>query len=80
MNARNVDESRNSLATGIKTAALIVVLGTIAAVLNPLNMSNGQATTSVPSSASADTGPDMSAYFPSRFAAPENIEPQAPTF
>ena len=80
MNARNVDESRNSLATGIKTAALIVVLGTIAAVLNPLNMSNGQATTPVPSSTSAATGPDMSAYFPSHFAAPENIEPQAPTF
>jgi len=69
------------LATGIRMATVIVVLGTLAAVWHPgtsgpaATVSDSQTSAPAASSPSAD-----SAYFPSRFPAPENVEPQAPTF
>lgn len=69
------------LATGLRMATVIVVMGTLAAVFHPAGPAPAAATgddaaASAPASA-ASAGSD---YFPSRFPAPMNVEPQAPTF
>jgi hypothetical protein len=79
MNARNPNESRSYLGTGIRAVTLVVVVGALAAVWHPLtghNMPEAVANAATEAAATAD----MSVYFPSRFTAPETIEPQAPTF
>jgi hypothetical protein len=81
MNARNVNESGFRWTTSVKTATLIVVVGTLAAVWHPLRHSEvAEVVSTAAAQAAANAAPDMSIYFPSRFAAPEVIEPQAPTF
>ena len=73
----------NRWATGIRMATVIVVLGTLAAVWHPgahepATVTDGNAEMSAAASAAASTSDTT--YFPSRFPAPENTEPQAPTF
>ena len=85
MNARQFRKTRQQLATGIRTATLIVVLGTLAAVWHPgdhepATVLDGGSVSSAPAGMPAASGRGMSTYFPSRFPAPESIEPQAPTF
>ena len=84
MNARNTEPPVNRWATGLRMATVIVVLGTLVAVWHP--GAGGPATSAsdaVSTSAPAATGSadsTDSTYFPSRFPAPQNVEPQAPTF
>ena len=75
MDARN---SSKRIATGIKIAAVVVVLGTIAAVWHPAHTNE---TTAASDSQVAAPAPDMSVYFPDRFAAPQGpVEPLPPQF
>jgi hypothetical protein len=76
----NESESRNRLANGIRMATLVVVVGTIAAVWHPVNLHEVAVTAKDAAAPTTSATPDMSVYFPARFAAPENEEPQAPTF
>ena len=81
MNSRNTQPPVKRWETGIRMATVIVVLGTMAAVWHPgrnapsTAVDDGAATSAPSAARSADSD-----YFPSRFPAPENIEPQAPTF
>ena len=70
------------LATGIRMATVVVVLGTLAAVWHPAMHGNtsGNAATSAPAATAAAPGNTDTAYFPSRFSPPDKVEPQAPTF
>ena len=70
------------LATGIRMATVVVVLGTLAAVWHPgmHGSTGGNAVMSTPAAPAVTPGNTDSTYFPSRFSAPDNIEPQAPTF
>ena len=81
MNERDANESRRRWATGLRTATLVVVLGTLVAIWHPhhAGMTAG-ATDAAP--AAAAPAPDMSVYFPDRFPAPTGNadEPQPPTF
>jgi hypothetical protein len=80
MNARNTDHSRMGWAAGVRTAALIVVLGSLAAAWHPTTSTpTGSDASAVPPAAATVVEPPTT-YFPSRFPAPEVIEPQAPTF
>jgi hypothetical protein len=81
----NSSESR--IAVGLKTAALIVLLGLIAVVSEP--MLHSSAVTDNPmllslpattSTAAPASGGDGATYFPSQYPAPTNVEEQAPTF
>jgi hypothetical protein len=80
IHARDARRSRRRWATTIKAATLVVMLGSLAAVWHPLDMPR---LTAAPAGASpaAAAGPDMTVYFPDRFAAPSGVdEPQPPTF
>ena len=77
--------SVNRLATGIRMATVIVVLGTLAAVWHPgahepAAVLDGGSIASAPAGTPDAAGSGDTTYFPSRFPAPENVEPQAPTF
>ncbi len=79
MNARNPNESRNRLATGIRVATVVVVVGTLAAVWRPMHSSDTSA--AQPSAEVVTTAPDMSVYFPDRFPVPHGpIEELPPQF
>ena len=75
----HLPESR--LAAGIKTAALVAIIGIVAAVAQPSRMSDDvfhalpTATTASAPAGDADTG-----YFPARYPAPTTVVEQAPTF
>jgi hypothetical protein len=85
MQPDNTSESR--IAAGLKAAALIVLLGLIAVVSEPVLHSNVvtdnalllplPATTSA--AAPANTG-DGATYFPDQYPAPTKVEEQPPTF
>lgn len=81
MNERDANESRRRWTTGLRAAALVVVLATLAAISHPryAGMTAG-ATDAAP--AAAAPAPDMAVYFPDRFPAPTGNadEPQPPTF
>ncbi len=82
MDARNANETRNRWAMGLRMATVVVVPGTLAAVWHPTMLSTASHDATA---ASSDTGAtaaaaEMSGYFPAHFPAPENVEPQAPTF
>jgi len=70
------------IATGIRMATVVVVLGTLAAVWHPgmHGTKDGNAVMSAPTAVSAASANTDTTYFPSRFAAPVSEEPQAPTF
>ena len=70
------------VATGIRMATVVVVLGTLAAIWHPgmHSATNANAAMSAPAAATVAPGNRDTTYFPSRFAAPVNDEPQAPTF
>ena len=81
MNSSTAKPPVNRWATGIRMATVVVVLGTLAAAWHP----RATAPAAVADEGAAANAPVVagtvdSAYFPSRFPAPENIEPQAPTF
>jgi hypothetical protein len=77
MDAGNTNRSRDKWATTLTTAMLIVVVGTFAAVWQPMQADGNTGSAVTP----ATPSPDMSVYFPARFPAPENVEEQqAPTF
>ena len=78
MDLRNTEESENRLAAGIRTAALIIAVGALAAVWYPL--SHSASTTKAGNDVSAALAvPGIPAYFPAHFfAMPEHEEPQAP--
>ena len=81
MDTRNAKETRNRWAMGLRMATVVVVLGTLAAVWHPTmlpTVSHDATVTSNETAAAA--APDMAGYFPAHFPAPENVEPQAPTF
>jgi hypothetical protein len=75
----NVHESRNRLATGIRTATIVIVLGTLAAVWRPMHSADVSDAPATPRAVSAL--PDMTVYFPDRFPAPQGpVEDVPPTF
>ena len=77
MDTRNANQSRNRWANGVRAATLVIVTGTLAAVWYPAHHDNAAAATSAP----VVSAPDMSAYFPDRFAAPQGpVEPLPPQF
>lgn len=82
MDASNANERRKRWAMGLRTAVVVVVLGSLAAVWHPtmLPAASHDATATSNHAGAAAAAPDMSVYFPARFPAPENVEPQAPTF
>jgi len=80
MDARNANASRNRLAIGIRMATVVVVVGSLAAVWHPMSMRDAVSTAKEAAANATAAAPDMSVYFPSRFAAPQNAAPQAPTF
>ncbi|HKP66239.1 MAG TPA: hypothetical protein VJX31_06405 [Casimicrobiaceae bacterium] len=63
-------------------ATVVVVLGTLAAIWHPgmHGATNVNAAMSAPAATAVAPGNTDATYFPSRFAAPDNDEPQAPTF
>ena len=78
MDTRNANQPRNRWANGIRAATLVIVTGTLAAVWYPMHHEQAAVTTT---SAPAASAPDMSVYFPDRFAAPEGpVEPLPPQF
>jgi hypothetical protein len=79
MDARNANETRNHWAIGLRTATVVVVLGTLAAVWHPAKFATASHVATVASNDTAAT-PDMSVYFPARFSAPESVIEQPPTF
>ena len=81
MSPSNTKPPVNRWATGLRMATVIVVLGTLVAVWHPGTTGPAAAVGDSPqASAPAATTATDSTYFPSRFPAPENVEPQAPTF
>ena len=75
----------NRLATGIRMATVIVVLGTLVAVWHPGMREAATAIDGTPAATVPATTPHAeedtdTTYFPSRFPAPENVEPETPTF
>ncbi len=82
MDARNANATRNRWVMGLRTATVVVLLGTLAAVWHPINLSTAShaATAASNDTVAAAPAPDTAGYFPARFPEPENVEPQAPTF
>ena len=73
--------TRRGVASAIKAAALVVVIGTLAAVWHPHDSGAVRGAADDAGSTSTTSAPDMSVYFPARFPAPEGPdELQAPTF
>ena len=83
MSTGNSQPPVNRLATGLRMATVIVVLGTLAAIWHPGTSGPATAVSDGMSTASTDASPAAAAattYFPAQFPAPEHAEPQAPTF
>jgi len=79
MDTHNRHESPSRLATGVRIATIVVVLGTLAATWHPAHTDAVQAVSDADHAVA--TAPDMSVYFPDRFPAPQGpIEAQPPTF
>jgi hypothetical protein len=79
MDARNPHESRNRLATGIRVATLVIVLGTLATLWHPAHKDVTAAVSNATPAVAAS--PDMSVYFPDRFPAPQGpVEALPPQF
>jgi hypothetical protein len=85
MNTSHDTITESRIASGVKAAALVVLLGLIAAVSQPTRMPDevfgkpGAAAVT----ASAPAAPGASGeteYFASRYPAPTNVEEQPPTF
>ncbi|HJU21755.1 MAG TPA: hypothetical protein VJ891_04540 [Casimicrobiaceae bacterium] len=80
MDKRNAHEARNRLATGIRAATIVVVLGTLTAVWYPSHHDPAAAAANAFAPSTATALPDMSVYFPDRFPAPrgptEELPPQ----
>ena len=70
-------ESR--IAAGIKTAAVVVLLGLIAVVAQPHRMSD-EAVVHPVAAAPAPGGSGDTSYFPAQYPAPTTVAEQAPTF
>jgi hypothetical protein len=84
-NGNSDKPSVDRLATGIRVATVVVVLGTLVAVWHPgvhgpASIGDSGSAASAPASTSDTAGSTDTTYFPSRFPAPENFEPEAPTF
>ena len=79
METRSTEQSEHRLAKRIRTAALIIVVGALAAVWYPLSHS-AAAAYAVDDAPVALAMPGMPVYFPARFAIPALDEPRAPTF
>jgi len=80
MNTNLSLNSESRVAAGIKAAALVAIVGLVAAIAQPSRMSDevfhAQATAAqAPASDSGDTP-----YFPARFPAPTATADEAPTF
>ena len=81
MDTRNAHERRNRLATGIRAATIVVVLGTLAAVWRPAHHDPAAAIAAEAAPSAVNARPDMSVYFPDRFPAPQGpIEELPPQF
>jgi hypothetical protein len=81
MSSSNTKPRIDRWQTGIRMATVVVVLGTLVAVWHPGTTSHAAAVSDAPAaSAPPSASVGDSTYFPSRFPAPENVEPQAPTF
>ena len=79
MDTHHQHESQRRLATGIRIATIVVVLGTLAAAWRPVHTDITPAITDVAHAMA--TAPDMSVYFPAHFPAPQGpIEPLPPQF
>ena len=81
MNTHSDHSAETRIAAGIKTAALVVLLGLIAVVAQPTRMpdevfSRQPAATEAP----ATGGASDTSYFPAQFTAPTAVAEQAPTF
>jgi hypothetical protein len=79
MDARKSHESRNRLATGIRVAAVAIVVGTVATLWHPAhtNTAAGISNVTHPAPAAA-AAPDMSVYLPDRFPAPQGALEELP--
>ena len=73
------DHNETRIAAGIKTAAVVVLLGLIAIVAQPHRMPDDVISHSAAATAPAPTATDT-AYFPAQFPAPTTTAEQAPTF
>lgn len=81
MDTRNTREARNRLATGIRAATIVVVLGTLAAVWHPSHRDPSAVAVADSAASPANALPDMPVYFPDRFPAPQGpIEELPPQF
>ncbi len=80
MSSSNTKPPLNRWATGIRMATVVVVLGTLVAVWHPGTRPAAAVSDGRQASAPAAATATDSTYFPSRFPAPESVEPQAPTF
>ena len=70
------------LGTSIRMATVVVVVGTLTTVWHPTmrGTTGANAAMSTPVAAVVAPANTETVYFPSHFAAPVNVEPQAPTF
>ena len=76
MNSNSDRDTRNFLATGIRAATIVVVVGTFAAVWRPMHSNE---TSAAPAGAPVMVAaPDMSVYFPGRFPAPQGSVEELP--
>ena len=81
MSSSNTKPPVNRLATGIRMATVIVVLGTLVAVWHPGTTGSAATVSDGPKANTTATATAAeSTYLPSHFPAPANVEPQAPTF
>ena len=81
MSSSNTKPPLNRWATGIRMATAIVVLGTLVTVWHPGTHAPAALVSDAPQAgAPATSTATDSGYFPSHFPAPQNVEPQAPTF
>ena len=72
-----ISESR--VAAGIKAAALVAIVGLVAAIAQPSRMSD-DLFHAQPTAAQAPVDSGDTAYFPARFPAPTATADEAPTF
>jgi hypothetical protein len=77
-------ETESRVATGIKTAALVVLLGLIAVVAHPQRMSDevivSHAALSTTEAAPRITGAASEDYYDTHYPHPTRVEDQPPTF
>ena len=74
------DLTESRLATGIKTAAVVVLLGLIAVVAQPHRMSDEVVPHAAAAVAPAPATVNDAAYFPAQYPAPTTVVEQPPTF